>query len=133
MFSEIDQDGSGLVDRTELSFYIMKLIQNKNKKTLKSDYLIKLNDLKKFIDGKVQAAQKEMRKAYQLDNMDPDAETDESNNDAVAKEVFNNIQKEIVIFQLGTIENEQAISEIIKPYAPKIGVAELSNMKMTDD
>ena len=53
MFADIDKDGGGTVDRTEMALYIMKLIKNKNQKAAKSDYLIKLNDLKKFIDGKV--------------------------------------------------------------------------------
>jgi len=53
MFADIDKDGGGTVDRTEMALYIMKLIKNKNQKAAKSDYLIKLNELKKFIDSKV--------------------------------------------------------------------------------
>ena len=57
MFADIDKDAGGTVDKTEMALYIMKLIKNKNKKASRSDYLIKLNEMKRFIDSKVQNAE----------------------------------------------------------------------------
>ena len=95
MFADIDKDAGGTVDKTEMALYIMKLIKNKNKKASRSDYLIKLNEMKRFIDSKVQNAESQLRSYYGLD--DTDISSDHPADERAAKDLYNQIQKEIIM------------------------------------